>query len=97
MAKPSARELLDRMKGWHVTSAEFDLAARVEKVLVHWQDVEARSAEAHAVYQQEAHRRGDVRHPDAYADLSEPTKEWDRVLVRWVLDTNLRLLNGEDE
>lgn len=48
-----------------------------------WCDTEARSSEAHAVYQEEAHRRGDVRHPDAYADLSEPTKEWDRVLVRW--------------
>lgn len=50
----------------------------------HWGDTEARSEEAHAVYQEEAHKRGDVRHPDAYAELSEPTKEWDRVLVRWV-------------
>lgn len=52
-----------------------------------WSDIEARSSDAHDVYQKEAHRRGDVRHADAYADLSEATKEWDRVLVRWVLST----------
>ena len=59
----------------------------LEGLLAFWSDTEARSAEAHAVYQTEAHRRGDVRHPDAYADLSEATKEWDRVLVRWVAET----------
>ena len=52
-----------------------------------WGDVEARSADAHAVYQREAHRRGDVRHHDAYEELSDATKEWDRVLVRWVSET----------
>jgi len=63
------------------------LEASNAELLRWWSDVEARSADAHAVYQVEAHRRGDVRHPDAYADLSEATKEWDRVLVRWVLGT----------
>lgn len=58
-----------------------------ERIACWWDDTEARSAEAHAVYQMEAHRRGDVRHPDAYADLSEATKEWDRVLVRWVAES----------
>lgn len=58
--------------------------ARLAKVVGHWSDTEARSAEAHAVYQKEAHRRGDVRHADSYDELPEPTKEWDRVLVRWV-------------
>lgn len=58
-----------------------------ERLASWWDDTEARSAEAHAVYQQEAHRRGDVRHPDAYEDLSDATKEWDRVLVRWVAST----------
>lgn len=53
-------------------------------LMKHWGETEARSAEAHAVYQEEAHRRGDVRHPDLYEDLPELTKEWDRVLVRWV-------------
>jgi hypothetical protein len=48
-------------------------------------DLEALSARLHEVYQKEAHRRGDVRHADAYADLPEATKEWDRVLARWVL------------
>jgi hypothetical protein len=51
----------------------------------YWSDIEARSADAHAAYQAEAHRRGDVRHADAYADLPEATKEWDRVLIRWIL------------
>ncbi len=70
-----------------------DLRAAVKRleagwnaVTRYWEDVEARSADAHTVYQREAHRRGDVRHPDAYESLSEPTKEWDRVLVRWVRD-----------
>lgn len=48
-------------------------------------DLETLSAQLHDVYQQEAHRRGDVRHADVYADLSEDTKEWDRVLARWIL------------
>jgi hypothetical protein len=48
-------------------------------------DLEALAARFHDIYQAEAHRRGDVRHADTYADLSEATKEWDRVLARWVL------------
>ena len=48
-------------------------------------DVEELSARFHDIYQKEAHRRGDVRHADAYADLSDATKEWDRVLARWVI------------
>jgi hypothetical protein len=43
------------------------------------------SAVLHEIYQLEAHRRGDVRHADNYDDLSEDTKEWDRVLARWIL------------
>lgn len=49
-------------------------------------DLEALSARLHDVYQKEAHRRGDTRHADLYADLSEDTKEWDRVLARWILE-----------
>lgn len=48
-------------------------------------DEEALSARFHDIYQKEAHRRGDVRHADAYEDLSDATKEWDRVLARWVV------------
>jgi hypothetical protein len=47
--------------------------------------VEALSAQLHAIYQREAHRQGDVRHPTAYADLREATKEYDRVLARFLL------------
>lgn len=61
-----------------------DALAELERF---WADTETRSADAHHVYQVEAHRRGDVRHPDKYEDLSEATKEWDRVLVRWVQST----------
>jgi len=46
-------------------------------------DIERAAAGAHEAYQREAHRRGDVRHADAYADLPDATKEWDRVLCRW--------------
>lgn len=48
-------------------------------------NVEALSARLHEIYQKEAHRRGDVRHADAYEDLPDATKEWDRVLARWIL------------
>jgi hypothetical protein len=60
---------------------------KLAKLTAYWSDTEARSKDAHNVYQKEAHSRGDVRHPDDYEDLSESTKEWDRVLVRWVQET----------
>lgn len=47
--------------------------------------VEALSARLHDIYQKEAHRRGDVRHAERYEDLPDATKEWDRVLARWIL------------
>ena len=47
--------------------------------------VEALSAKLHDIYQLEAKRQGDVRHHDAYADLQESTKEFDRVLARFLL------------
>lgn len=47
--------------------------------------IEAIATRLHDVYQKEAHRRGDARHADAYDDLSEATKEWDRVLARWIV------------
>jgi hypothetical protein len=81
-AYEQACKALERAKAGAVRLIEF------------WSDIEARSSDAHDVYQKEAHRRGDVRHADAYADLSEPTKEWDRVLVRWVLDETRRILAG---
>jgi hypothetical protein len=71
-------------------------ARAVNRLLRFWGAVEERSADAHGVYQQEAHQRGDVRHPDAYADLSEATKEWDRVLVRWVLSATREQLHSND-
>jgi hypothetical protein len=47
--------------------------------------LEALSAKFHEIYQREAARQGDVRHPNAYADLKESTKEFDRVLARFIM------------
>lgn len=49
------------------------------------QGVETLAAKFHEIYQQEAKRQGDVRHKDAYGDLPENIKEFDRVLARYVL------------
>ena len=53
--------------------------------------VEELSNDFHAIYQKEAKRQAmldldEVRHPDKYDDLPERTKEYDRVLARYVLD-----------
>ncbi len=54
------------------------------------EDVEALSAKLHDIYQKEAHRQedsglGPARHYDEYEKLSEPVKEFDRVLARYIL------------
>lgn len=49
-------------------------------------EVESLAAKFHDIYQQEAKRQDDVRHKDAYADLSENIKEFDRALARYVLE-----------
>ena len=84
------RKIYDEWRKDKTELAALRSAAQEDGLREYWSDTEARSSEAHDVYQKEAHRRGDVRHPDAYADLSEPTKEWDRVLVRWVQSTLTR-------
>lgn len=53
--------------------------------------VEALSKILHDIYQKEAHRQedlgiGNVRHYDEYEKLSEPVKEFDRVLARYILE-----------
>lgn len=55
-----------------------------------WRDLETLSAKLHDIYQKEAHRQeeagiGPVRHYDEYEKLSEPVKEFDRVLARFIL------------
>lgn len=52
---------------------------------VSW-EIETLSAKLHDIYMQEARRQGDVRHKDAYADLTENIKEFDRVLARFILE-----------
>lgn len=47
--------------------------------------VEELAAQFHDIYQQEAKRQGDVRHKDAYTELPENVKEFDRVLARHVI------------
>lgn len=69
---------------------------RAELIGMNTDDVEALSARLHDVYQKEAHRRGDVRHADAYDDLPEDTKEWDRVLARWILQWFEPVFEWED-
>lgn len=52
--------------------------------------VEALAEKLHEIYQQEAHRQGDVRHKDDYADLPDNIKEFDRVLARYILHEDAR-------
>lgn len=55
------------------------------------QEVEKLSAELHDIYQKEARRQeglgiGSRWHYDEYHKLSEPVKDFDRVLARFILD-----------
>ena len=63
--------------------------------------VEEISEILHAIYQKEARRQGDIRHPDEYAKLSENTKEYDRVLARYIITLlaaeRLRVAQGLSE
>lgn len=47
--------------------------------------VETLAAEIHNVYQREAERQKDVRHPDDYDELPENLKDYDRALAKWVV------------
>jgi hypothetical protein len=49
-------------------------------------NVEDLSRKFHEIYQIEAKRQGDSRHPDSYDDLPEHMKDFDRVLARYVLE-----------
>ena len=48
--------------------------------------VERLARDFHTVYQKEARRQGDTRHPDDFDALPENIKDFDRVLARYVLD-----------
>lgn len=56
-----------------------------KRVFPHIEIMEPLSATLHAVYQREARRQGEGRHPDDYETLPEHTKEYDRVLARFIL------------
>lgn len=47
--------------------------------------VESLSLALHCVYQEEAHRQGDVRHAESFEALADNVKEFDRVLARFIL------------
>ena len=47
--------------------------------------IETLAKRIHEVYQQEAKRQGDVRHSDDYDALDEKTKDFDRAIVRFIL------------
>ena len=49
-------------------------------------EIESLSAKLHEIYMLEAKRQGDVRHEWDYSKLKESTKEYDRVLARFILD-----------
>jgi len=62
---------------------------RADVYMLHYgyesEEVEEIAKAFHSVYQAEAIRQGDKRHPDDYESLSENVKEYDRVLVFHVL------------
>ena len=49
-------------------------------------DVNTLARLLHFVYQQTAKDLDDVRHPDAYDDLEDHIKEYDRAIARFVLE-----------
>lgn len=51
-----------------------------------WERIEELSAILHSIYMKEATRQGDVRHDYDYSKLRESTKEYDRVLARYILE-----------
>ncbi len=69
------------------------------------QEIERLSKELHAIYQKEARRQAKtgedtVRHPNDYDALPEHTKEYDRVLARYILsllDYYRELCNSKDD
>lgn len=63
---------------------EKHIIGSVSKVQDDWEDLELLSAKLHEIYQIESKRQGDCRHPDDYNALSENTKEYDRVLARFI-------------
>ena len=60
-------------------------------------DIEKLSSRLHDIYQKEAHRRGDVRHVDSYDELSDDTKEWDRVPARWIVQNFVPAFDPSEE
>ena len=55
------------------------------------EEIELLASKFHDIYMKEAKRQDDVRHVDLYSDLRESTKEYDRVLARFIIhhvDTN---------
>jgi hypothetical protein len=59
-------------------------------------NVEKLSARLHDIHQKEAARQGDKRHHDSYDELSEPIKEFDRVLARWILKHWTPTFDGDE-
>ena len=64
------------MSGFHVFVHEKKVTDEAVEIL---------SAKLHEIYMKEAGRQGDVRHELDYSKLKESTKEYDRVLARFIL------------
>ena len=56
--------------------------------------IEEISAEIHKMYQKEAKRQGDIRHKDKYKDLPENVKDFDRVIAKYIIQNNKRIVKN---
>lgn len=56
------------------------------------EQIEKLSSELHDIYINEAKRQGDIRHKDKYEDLSENIKDYDRVLARFILERERKII-----
>lgn len=54
--------------------------------------IEELSSQLHDIYIIEAKRQGDVRHKDKYEDLPENIKEFDRVLARFIISREAKIV-----
>jgi chromosome segregation ATPase len=92
---PAAYDLLEEQKR-RIATLEAELSLANGCIATLDAEVERLSAQLHAIYQAEARRQAgtgedEVRHPDDYDALPEHTKDYDRVLARYILSREATL------